>query len=317
MTLLFFLSGIGTYYSLQYRSEGGYIKERANKLIIPWLVGMISICPLQAYFKGLYYGFSGNFLSFLSEFFSSKNGDYLGYAHLWFLLYLFTFSAICAPLFSKWLKENRLDRISSFLYKGYNILIPMAFIILIETILRPSFAVRPYIIYMDWANDLVYISVFVFGFVFASDSKIQERINKFTKISTVIALVCIPILVSIYYLWAVCAANAISLPYFWAFIKGVYECSAIIMLIGIGKKFLNKKTKAIVYLNKASFTYYYWHYLPVSALTYLVIRTNLNVYLKFTLVITLSYLFIFAFYELVVNKFFGLLNKRTTNLLNS
>jgi glucan biosynthesis protein C len=165
MTFLFFLSGIGTYYSLQYRSGGNYIKERANKLIIPLFIGMISICPLQAYFKGLYYGFSGNFLGFLSEFFSSKNGYYLGYAHLWFLLYLFTFSAICLPLFNRCLKKNRLNRISLFLSKGNNILIPMVFIILIETILRPSFAVRPYIIFMDWANDLVYISVLIFGFI--------------------------------------------------------------------------------------------------------------------------------------------------------
>lgn len=317
MTLLFFLSGIGTYYSLQYRCGGEYIRERANKLMIPLLIGMISICPLQAYFKGVYYGFSGNFLSFLPQFFSGKNVYYLGYAHLWFLLYLFTFSAICAPLFNRWLKKNsRLDKISSFLCKGYNIFIPIAFIILAETILRPNFAVRPYIIFMDWANDLVYISIFVFGFVFASGSKIQERINGLTKISTAIALICIPILVYMYYLWAVRSANSIWLSYVWAFTKGIYECAAIIMLVGIGKKYLNKKNNMIVYLNKASFTYYYWHYLPVSALTYYLIRTNLNFYLKYSIVVILSYLFIFAFYELVVNRLLGAFNKRSTNMLN-
>ncbi len=317
MTLLFFLSGIGTYYSLQHRSGSEYMRERANKLIWPFLIGWVFICPLQAYFKGLYHGFSGSFLSFIPEFFSNMD-YYIGYAHLWFLLYLFTFSAICAPLFYRWLKDNnRLNRVTSFLCKGYNIFIPMAFIILVETFLRPVFVGRPYIIFMDWANDLVYLSVFVFGFIFAYDSKIQARIYELTRISTVIALICIPILTYLYYQWAVWGAQAVLLTYTWAFIKGVYECSAIIMLVGIGKKYLNKKTNVIIYLNKASFTYYYWHYLPLSALTYYLIRTNLNVYLKYSLVVILSYLFILALYELVVNRLFGRLNKRSAKQLST
>lgn len=318
MTLLFFLSGIGTYYALQHRSGSEYMGERTKKLIIPFLIGWIFICPLQAYFMGLYHGFSGSFLSFIPEFFSPKMASYLGYAHLWFLFYLFTFSAICIPLFNRWLKDtDRLNRITSFLCKGYNIFIPMAFIILVETFLRPIFVGRPYIIIMDWANDIVYLSVFVFGFIFGYDSKIQARINELTKISTVVSLICIPILVYFYYLWAVCGAQAALLTYTWAFLKGVYECTAIIMLIGIGKRYLNKKNKIITYLNNASFTYFYWHYLPVSVLTYYLIRTNLHVYLKYSIVVILSYLFIFVFYELVVNRWLGIWNKRSASSLSS
>jgi peptidoglycan/LPS O-acetylase OafA/YrhL len=102
-----------------------------------------------------------------------------------------------------------------------------------------------------------------------------------------------------YYLWAVRGANAISLTFTWAFTKGVYECAAIIALIGIAKKYLNRKTNLITYLNKASFTYYYWHYLPVSILTYYFIRTSFNVYVKYVCVVMLSFLFIFGCYELI------------------
>ena len=41
MTLLFFLSGIGTYYAIQYRNEREYRKERAKKLLIPFIFGTI------------------------------------------------------------------------------------------------------------------------------------------------------------------------------------------------------------------------------------------------------------------------------------
>jgi hypothetical protein len=299
MTLLFFLSGTGAYYSLQFRSRLEFMNERARKLLLPLVLGMISICPVQAYFKALYNGFSGGFINFLPQFFFHKTVYYLGYAHLWFLLYLFIFTAICAPLFARWLKENyRLEKIAAFLCRGKNIYIPVVFIILVETVLRPFFN-GPYIVIMDWTNDLVYLSVFIFGFVFAADTKVQERINGLKKIAGIAVLICIPALIFMYYLWAVRGANAISLTFTWAFTKGVYECAAIIALIGIAKKYLNRKTNLITYLNKASFTYYYWHYLPVSILTYYFIRTRFNVYVKYVCVVVLSFLFIFGCYELI------------------
>jgi glucans biosynthesis protein C len=317
MTLLFFLSGIGTYYALQYRITREYLNERVSKLLIPLLLGIITICPVQAYFKGLHEGFSGNFISFLPQFFSGKISYYYGYAHLWFLFYLFIFSVICFPLFMRWLKESSsLEKITSFICKGNDIYIPMAFIILVETFLRPFFK-GPYTLIMDWTNDIVYLSVFIYGFIFASDSKIQERINKITKISSVIAIICMPTLIFMYYLWAVCNANAFIISIAWAFTKGVYECSAIIMSIGITRKYLNKKRSLIIYLNKASFTYYYWHYLPVSFLTYCFIKTKLNVYVKYLLVVTLSYLFIFSIYELVVKRLSGTIKRSKGSLLNS
>jgi glucans biosynthesis protein C len=317
MTLLFFLSGIGTYYALQYRSRREYLNERISKLLIPLQLGIISICPLQAYFKGLKEGFLGNFISFLPQFFSGKIAYYYGYAHLWFLFYLLIFSGICFPLFTRWVKESsRLEKITSFICKGNNIYIPMAFIILVETCLRPFYQ-GPYTIIMDWTNDIVYLSVFIYGFIFASDSRIQERINRITKTLSVIAIMCIPILIFMYYLWAVCNSSEFFISIAWAFTKGVYECSAIIMLIGIAKKYLNKKSSLIIYLNKASFTYYYWHYLPVSFLTYCFIRTRLNVYAKYLLVVILSYLFILSIYELVVKRLFGSIKRSKDKLLES
>ena len=310
MPLLFFLSGIGTYYALHYRSKREYTKERTKKLLVPLIFGTIFLCPIQAYFKGLYYGFSGNYLSFIPEFFSSKINYYMGYAHLWFLLYLFIISLACMPLFYNWINErSRLEKITSYLCKGNNIFLPIAFIVLIETLLRPFFN-GPQSIIMDWTNDIIYSSVFIFGFVFASSPIIQERLDGLANISKFIVITLIPVFILIYYPWAVYHSKAAILVILWAFMKGVYECSAIIMLMGIGKKYLNKGSNLLTYLNKASFTYYFIHFLPVSALTYYFVRTNLNVYVKYLFVILLSYMFIFIVYDLVVRRLLGSLRRK-------
>ncbi len=304
MTLLFFVSGISAYHALKHRSKTEFVSERRNKLLIPLLLGFLFVCPAQAYFKALYEGYSGSFLAFLPKFYFTETFHYLGYAHLWFLLYLFVFSWAFAPLFVRWQKgEARYNKVASFLLRGNNLLLPLTFIVIAETGLRP-FVDGPYIIWGDWANDIVYASFFLFGFVFASSPDIQAKIFKWQKASGIIALLCACMLIFMYYLWAVLQANSIWLSVSWAFTKGVYECAAIIFLSGFAKKYWNKKTRLIQYLSRASFAYYIWHYLPVSALTYLFMRTRLNGYVKYLLTVLLSYLFIFVFYEGIVKRLY-------------
>jgi glucan biosynthesis protein C len=310
MTLLFFISGIASFYALQHRSKNQYIDERIKKVLIPFVLGTILICPVQAYFKGIYDGFSGNYIEFIPQFFSGKIVDYLGYAHFWFLLYLFVFSLICIPLFNKWQNDNTiLNNISSFLCKGNKIYIPIAFIMTTELLLRPFFPGKQILI-MDWANDIVYLSMFIFGFVFASNCELQKRINSLTKLSMCLVIICISIFTYIYYMWIVHDSKAIYLTFVWAFVKGIYECSAIILLLGTGEKYLNKKSLVLSYLSKASFTYYFMHLLPVTVFTYFLVKTNLNIYLKYLLVILLSYVFVFIIYELIVRKLFNLFRKK-------
>jgi glucans biosynthesis protein C len=301
MTLLFFLSGIGTYYALLCRNKSQYIKERINKLLIPLILGTILFCPIQAYTKGLYYGFSGDFLHFIPEFFSKKIIYYLGYAHLWFLLYLFLFSLGCLSLFTKWLNDKtKVDNLALYLCKGNNILIPIGFICLSELLLRPFSGAQTLI--GDWANDVVYSSMFIFGFVFASNTKIQERIRKLFNLSKFVLVICIPIYIFIYYMINLHGSSVNLYGILCVLMKGIYECSAIIVLLEIGRSYLNKKSALLNYLSKASFTYYLIHLLPVSICTYYFISTKLNVYVKYILVVLLSYVFVFAIYELAVKR---------------
>jgi hypothetical protein len=238
MTLLFFVSGIAAYYSLKHRGKYQFLSERVRKILIPFLFGTILLCPIQAYFKALYNGFSGTLIDFIPEFFSYKIIDYLGYAHLWFLLYLFIFSLMSLPLFEKWFDNKaELNKITQFLCKGNNIFIPIVFIIVAEMLLRPYFP-GPQTFIGDWANDIVYLSVFLFGFVFASDRDIQERIGRLTSISKIILCVLIPVYIVIEYLVTTDGSSFSCLNIILDMSKGLYECSAIIFLLWFGKRYL-------------------------------------------------------------------------------
>lgn len=301
MTLLFFVSGIASFYSIQSKGMERYASERRNKLLVPLGLGTLFLCPLQAYFKALYEGFTGNYFEFVPYFFS-KIFYYMGYAHLWFLFYLYVFSMICLPLFERWKnKPQILSYLSGFFCRGNRILIPMAFIVIVEVTLRPL-CHGGYIIIGDWANDIVYFSFFLFGYLYASSNDIRKRIGQYFSASVFLVPLCLAALLYTFWMWAVERSGEGYLTYVWVFAKGIYECVAIVLFLGIGQRFLNKKSPMLQYLNKASFTYYLFHFAPVSCFTYLVIGTNLNVYLKFILVVVPSYIFIFTIYELFVRR---------------
>ena len=305
MTLLFFLSGIASFYSIKARDIPHYINERVRKLLLPLLLGTLFLCPIQAYYKGIYEGFQGSLIQFIPRFFS-KIVYYMGYAHLWFLLYLFVFSLICVPLFQRWQKdEGRIGRIGDFLLRGSHMLLPFAAVILLEILLRPFFHSAQTLI-MDWANDAVYLSVFLFGYVFAADKRIQVRLGSYYALSKIVGILSLALLMFVNFENAVIGSDAIYLTVLWAIGKGFYECSAIVFLICFGQKHLNRGGRAIGLLNRSSFTIYIFHFLPVTFFTYLSLRLGISIYLRYLLVVLLSYLSVFALSGLIL-----LLKKKT------
>lgn len=296
MTLLFFVSGFASFYSFKNRGSSQFINERLKKLIRPLILGFVLICPVTAYMKALYEGFEGGFLSFIPKFWLNIV-YYQGYAHLWFLLYLFVFSMICIPLFNRWQSDEiRFKRIGDFLLKGHRLLLPFGVIILLELFLRPFFPGFQTLIF-DWANDIVYFSIFVFGYIFASDERIREKLRRYIKLSAVCGVLSLAALFYVNIMWQVLYKGDIYLSVIWALAKGFYECSAIVFLLNIGWARLNRENKLDKYLKGASFTVYIFHFLPVTLFTLLFMELNIHIFVKFLLVVALSLITVFLIYE--------------------
>jgi hypothetical protein len=152
---------------------------------------------------------------------------------------------------------------------------------------------------MDWANDAVYLSIFVFGYVFASDYRIQNKIREYFKPAIFFTAVSLSLLfyVNIKFEEMNYSFNLVLL---WAAAKGFYECFAIILLICICSKYLNNGGKRIKHLSDASFTIYIFNFLPVTFFTFIFSFLKINIYLKFILVVILSYISVFLIHEIIL-----------------
>src|SRR5215212_3536164 len=111
MPLLFLLAGVGIWHSLGSRTPGAFVRERAARLLAPFVAGTVVLVPLQLHAERAMAGIDGSYADTLREFFrvrpdlsipiplegSGAVGEFEP-AHLWFLAYLFGFSVLLLPL---------------------------------------------------------------------------------------------------------------------------------------------------------------------------------------------------------------------------
>ena len=300
MRLLFFVSGISASFSLKKRTNRDFVLYRFKRLILPVLFLIFTLGPLSGYILAVGRdAFSRSFLNFYPLFFSQPK-KYLFWGHMWYCVYLFIFSLVYLPLLSYLKKRPAVtDGIGRFLTKGNRIFLPMLIVIFFEVILRPfypgyqSFA-------GDWANVAVYSVFFLLGFIMARNPEVFDRIVKnrgvflvAAVISTLLYLYCKRFLFAdeSYGHLAVLSALWGTAAYTWVF-----------SLTGILKKRANRSSAPLAYLSRTSFSLYLFHYLILSLLNYIFLKTSLP-YFAVWLITTLGTYLIFAFlFEFLLKK---------------
>src|SRR5438105_10081709 len=159
MPLLFVIAGAVAMFSLRQRGVGRYIGERARRLLLPVVFGMFVIVPPQIYWERVFHGdWSGDFAHFyvqrVLQFVPYPAGDF-SWHHLWFIVYLFVFVLLLAPLF-KAMHRWQLPQAGPYvLLFG----LPLG---LIEAILRPRFP-ETHALIGDWYLLCLYGALFLLG----------------------------------------------------------------------------------------------------------------------------------------------------------
>lgn len=75
MPIMFLVSAYAVGFSLTRRTNGQYISERFNRLIIPMLVCIFTHVPFQVYIERVSHGqFSGSFFEFIPHYFDGMYG---------------------------------------------------------------------------------------------------------------------------------------------------------------------------------------------------------------------------------------------------
>lgn len=295
MPLLFFLAGASTYFALQKRNSGQYIKERIKRLLIPFIFGIVVIVPPQTYLARLWRGESNiNYFSHLKMFFTNVS-DFMGFdgnfspAHLWFVIFLFAIS-IVGVLIIKTMKTKPgqfiSNKIKPIILGKRSLLWVLATLILLEMI--PTIGGK---------GVLTNLLLFILGYVAYGDNEIIEKLSNNRKLFFRLTLGGI-LLGGSYVFFIRAGVNNTIVYTLDGILKSTISLIMGITIVSYGIKYLNKENRVLAYLNKASFPVYILHQTILLVLAFYILPLTLPAWISIVLIISLSFGITFIAYEI-------------------
>jgi len=269
MPLLFAVAGVSSRYALEKRSAGEYAKERVNKLLIPFIFGVLLVVPIQPYLAQRFrHGDAGYFGSF------TRITDLSGYdgafsiAHLWFLLFLFIISLVCLP-FLIWYKNKGKGTL------GENI--PLFWIVLMG--LLPAIGS---LLKISGKSPTEYLAYFLLGYFFLANDSLLCKLEKYRHL--------------LLGLFVVTAAVVV-----FVLDGNLYEVAgwiSVLAVLGYSRRHLDYSGKVSAYLSSSSFGVYVFHQSWIIVVAFFVFMLTDVPLLQIPLILVASVLLTYASYEI-------------------
>lgn len=255
MPLLFALAGVSARYSLQKRSYKEFAANRVQKLLIPFICGMVLLVPFQTFFcRKFFFDYDGGLFRNLQYFFTNYT-DLSGYdgaftpGHLWFILFLFVISMFSLIVFKLIPYEKAVSKIERLPSWGALLLfIPVWLMYYLGNFGGFSLGKN--------------LALFLLGYYVLGSDKVIETLEKNIKWLSSVWAVGIAALGVLYWNFA----------YYGDLLVNYVGWTSILVFIVFGKRCLNKKTKFTEYFNGASYPIYILHQSILVALAYYVLQ---------------------------------------------
>jgi len=309
MPLFFLLSGFSSYYSLRSRSGGQYIKNRFQRLIIPFIFGtLVFLIPVQVWIERVSQGqFDGSFIEFYPLYFNGfyafgGNFAWMG-LHLWYLEFLFIFTLLTFPFFISLIKvRNRkiLLGAARFFEKPGTIYILGVPILLMELIVNKypgSIGMRDF---GGWSL-LSYLIVFVTGFILAFDIKYRNAMEKSRYISLALALLFTGLM--FFSNVDLSSLGSRSEYLLIVFVQSFNSWFWLVAILGFGSKYLNFDNRLLKYAREAVLPFYILHQTAIVIVGFYIVNWEIPVMVKFIILTSSSFISIMAVYEVLIKRF--------------
>lgn len=311
MPLLFFISGTVSYYMLQRRTGGSFIGLRFRRLFIPLLLGVLVIVPPQVYMERLTQGFKGSFWSFYQEMFTT--GAYpkgnLSWHHLWFICYLLVYDIIFAPVFV-WLIS---DKGKAFLQK-FNWIANGKFIylLIIPGVLVYTFMVLKFPETNNLVEDYAFLLYWLFyvlaGFICIANPAFMDSLERNRRTSLTVAFA--GILLINYLRWNKLEPwlvfddfkHAPGTYFFLAF-SAICAWMWVFAIVGYGKKYLNRKSPVLSYINEAVYPFYILHQTVIVLIAYYLVQTGDDVGLQYAFIVVVTFVISMGIFHLFIRPY--------------
>lgn len=309
LPLFFLIAGAGSWFALERRAPGQYVRERFYRLFIPFVVGSLLLTPVQRYFEwshktqtGVVQGSFAEFLKGLAWGVSPRLSGVVGY-HLWFLIFLFCFSLLTLPLF-RWLRgesgQGIVSRVARLCQHRGGILLFILPLLLVRLSLHPFF---PY--ERDWADFFVLLLYFVLGYLLFADKRFTQAIRRDWLIMLIIGIVAFLAFVALTLI-----ADGVDreagprtlLEFSWWGLATVCGWCWTAFAVFIGMRFLDFSNRLLQYALQALLPFFVFHQPVIIVVAYYVVQWDAGIVVKLLAVVLGSFAITLAIYELVIRR---------------
>lgn len=279
--LLFFVSGMGVFFSLRKRTWTQLLGERTLRILLPLVFGSLAIVPIHKYIYALY---SGEAFSYRFDF-----------GHLWFLFNIYMYVLWFLALFY-FVKEIESSRFCDFLrritkktpFAVYAIALPY----IIEALTIPSDI--PYVLYFDSRVGLLLGAVaFLLGLTFVMIGDVAWK--AFAKLKYFSLGLGLTLFVT----------RVFMVEAQWPHILSALESlSWIFAIFGLGYTNMNKPGRLLSYLSPAAYPLYIVHMAFLYWGAYLFFPVIENPWLSLITITIFTFAGSFVAYEIIRRVFF-------------
>ncbi len=299
LALLFFVSGMGTWFMFRSASAATFLKERFIRLFVPLIFAMCVIVVPQVWYERMAEdGYQGSLLTFwVTRYFTEgryPTGNFT-WAHMWFVAYLLVMSFVCYPVFRALMHPRAKPLTDWFERTASSNAVYLFFLLplLLNLVLTPFFPRQTNALYNDGAWFAVWASWFGLGFLIARHH--AAIIGGLIERRFLSAAICVVLTVCLY-LFCFTDAGGLSLGNYGdmtALFKALVFALAwtmMLALVGFGARHFNHQSAALMWLNRKIFPLYIVHQTVVVAALYYLLPLEMGVWATWLLVLAATFL---------------------------
>lgn len=275
--LLFFISGMGFYRSVQRHGWVQELKAKGLRILLPLLWGCAFIVPLQTLIWQGYYNFSYSYV--------------FQPGHLWFLINLLLYIIVLLPVayFLKRKGTETKQLLNNSKWYAVSLLIIIPLLGVGESVwLRP----QPYEFYATTLHGLV-LGFWAFGSgmaIMLAGTVFWEMISGGR--------------------WLFLAVTAVLCSYRLGWYTGVYPLYLlpletfvwVITVLAFGYRYLNRSSGGLVYLRESILPFYSLHMLFLFVGSCVVLKLSIPVYLKYAMLLCFTAVCSWMMYEFLIRR---------------
>jgi hypothetical protein len=281
-----------------------FAKERLQRLLLPFLFGLVVIVPPQSWLGYLSHGIgASSFLAYYPRFWTTVDPDFAGYhggwtpAHLWFVLWLLVLSLLALPLFVCLRGTHAGQRVLDLLARPRRL---PAILVLTPALLVLT---EPLDLMEVTNQNIVWFLLFVIaGFVLVSDERIGKSLDRLWPWALGMGCAAMAWFTYRALIWSGEQPSALNDFLVNSLLREVGAWLVILGLLGMGRRWLDRPAPFLPYMAEAAYPFYILHQTVIVLLAYALVGQALPLAAEYVALVGASFLLTVLAYEGLVRR---------------